>query len=346
MEINPFLIDEESYQLQYLPVFKDRYKVKIRNLIQFSILLPFQIPFQDNSIISFPENDSILSYTLTNHINEKEYTGGSLVSSHVIEYHLTKVEMSFFTSKNYYYLSEKVLSDIFNVLLDGLNDFITAYLIKKKDVDIYKVSKEMLEPICVYRKVNIENNKFNNNENGLFMLNHNIVHMKDLLDFTTQSEVADYAIVVKDNINPFILSQELMLTAKRNFKQGFYKEAVLNAQTSIETFLRTIIKECLKIEGLNSEEINEFQESTNFITMVKRDFSKRIGGSWDITNIRKDVGRWYKDCYSLRNKIIHSGYNASFTEADNALDVAFRLRMFVYNRILKSKKYESISIYL
>jgi hypothetical protein len=347
METNPFIIDEETFLQQYLPVFEKRYSVKnIKHLIQFSVFLPFQLPFQDNSIISFSENDSILSFTLTNHINEKKYTGGSLVSSHEIEYYETRVEMSYFTAKTYYYMTEKVLSEIFNTLLEGLNDLIIAYLIKKKDNDVYKISKEMLEPICVFRKVNIEGNSFKHIENGLFTLHLNIEHKKELLDFNTQSEVAEYAVVVKDNINPFILSQELMLTAKRNFKQGFYKETIINTQTSIETFLRTTMSEFLKIEELTLEEIEKFQEDTNFITMVKREFSKRIGGSWDIQNIRNDVGKWFKYCYMIRNRIIHSGYNPSFEEVDNALEVALSLRVFVYNRILKSNKYKDISIYL
>lgn len=42
---------------------------------------------------------------------------------------------------------------------------------------------------------------------------------------------------IKNDKNPFVLSEELMLEAKDSFSEGHYKEAVINAQTSIETFL-------------------------------------------------------------------------------------------------------------
>lgn len=344
MEEKNFILDEISYEKYYKPVFRTDFNFK--TAIQFSIILPFQIPYPDSSLVSFQEDISVLCYHFMHIEKEMEYTAGSLNGGTAINYFVTRVEMTFFTNQIYYIFSEDVLTNVFDKLLHGLNNFITAIMIKKKDIDLYKISKEMLEPSCLFRSLKLGVGIFEEGGLGLFTLHLNVAYKKSVLDLKYQNEIINYANVIKDNINPFILTEELMLNARRSFKQGFYKETILNAQTSVETFLRTLFSECLRIEGLTQEKIEAIQEGTNFITMVKREFSTRLGGSWDINNERKDVGNWFKNCYELRNKIIHAGYEPSFKEVDQGLGAALNLRIFAHDRLKKSKKYQSILEFL
>lgn len=337
-----FILDKEFFDGVYLHTFKDRYV--LRTAIQFSVTLPFQVPFPSFSVVSFPEEISILSYIFSETELEKEYTAGALEKGHSIQYSNTRVEMTLLSNKVFYGLSETELSDIFNRLLEGLNSFLTAYIIKSKDINVYKVSKEMLEIFCLWRKINL--NAFTVKECGLFMLNNNVAHKKEVLNGISQQEIVEYSIVTQGKANPFILSEELILSAKRSLAQGFYKECIINAQTSVETFLRTLFKECMKIEGLEDSEIQIRQQDTHFSSLIRKEFSRRLGGSWDVTNERKEIGTWYKKCYELRNLIIHSGYDPSFLEVDQGLSAAMNFRVFVRNRVEKSSKYKEILKFL
>lgn len=345
MKESSFFIDEESYLRNYKPVFHECYKFK--HAVQFLITLPYQLPFPNNSIVSFQDEENyVLSYNFLHVEKEKKYSAGADDDGVTIEYYETRVEMTYFTNKIYYFFSEDELSDIFNDLIKGLNYFITTFLIKNKDLDIHKISKEMLEPFCLNRVIKIEDDVFKEEKEGVFILHLNVAHKKDIIPIDKQNEIVNYLNVIKNNVNPFVLSEDLMLSARRNFNRGFYKESILDAQSSIETFLRTLFSECLNIEGSTEEEISSIQEATSYITMVKREFSKRIGGTWDITNERQEVGNWYKRCYEIRNKIIHAGYSPSFSEVDNGLAAAKKLQEYVYNRIKKSKKFKSLLEFL
>ncbi len=89
----------------------------------------------------------------------------------------------------------------------------------------------------------------------LFFLHLNLVTQKELIDMDKQGEIVQFTNVIKDQINPFILSEELMMSARRNIQLGFYKETIINAQTSIETLLRTLYMELLKL-SLSAKDIS------------------------------------------------------------------------------------------
>ncbi|MEC1526225.1 hypothetical protein P9D43_30110 [Neobacillus niacini] len=204
----------------------------------------------------------------------------------------------------------------------------------------------MLEPVSLYRLIKLSNNKFVEFSTGLLILQMNLVYEKELISHETNSKIIQFAHRIKNNENPFVLTEELMLNAKRSYINGFYKECILHAQSSVETLLRTLFSEFLKLEGHSVQEVERIQSETSFLTMVKREFSKRIGGSWDISNNRKEIGSWYKRCYELRNKIIHAGYDPTHSEVDQGLYSANNLRFFVIDRLKKSKKYSNILLYL
>jgi len=337
-----FFLNSDTYENNYKPVFDEK-KYNFKSVIQYLIVLPYELALSENCIISLPEKNEVYCFNFKRLEKEKSYSAGGEGEPGKIPFNETCVEMSLFTEK-IYYLTEKIGSEIFDRLLEYLNYIITSYLIKTKQEDIYIISKEMLEPFSLSRHVNIPD--FNTISNNLLFLHPNIVYQKEMLDIEKQSEIVRYSTVVKDNSNPFLLSEELMINARRDFKRGFYKETILNAQTSVETLLRILFQEILKIEGLSDEEIETKQQNLGFITMVKKEFSSRIGGSWDIKNTRKEVGNWHENCYLLRNRIAHGGYQPNFVETDRGIYSADKLRVFLVKRIRKTSKFKGIAEYL
>ncbi|WP_157411886.1 hypothetical protein [Neobacillus niacini] len=128
---NSFFLNQETYESNFKQLIY-QYK-NIRNAIQFGIILPFQLPLPDCSIVSFKEDNYILSYFFSHIEQEKKYTAGDLEETgQSFRYFSTRVEMTFFSEKYYYLLSEFELSNVFNLLLETLNFYITAIQINKK----------------------------------------------------------------------------------------------------------------------------------------------------------------------------------------------------------------------
>ncbi|MFB6800464.1 hypothetical protein ACFCVU_04470 [Peribacillus butanolivorans] len=335
-------LSPDTFEEYYKPVFNKTRNYKLREVIQFLIVLPFELALSENSIISFLEENEIYCFSFCRQEKETSYSAGGKVDSK-IPYYVTCVEMSLFTEK-VYFLNEKLRSVIFDSMLKYLNYVIISYLIKTKQVDVYKISREMLEPSSLSRHLMIP--EFKIKDEILFFLHLNLVTQKELIDMDKQGEIVQFTNVIKDQINPFILSEELMMSARRNIQLGFYKETIINAQTSIETLLRTLYMELLKIEGIPVEEIEKKQKVVGFITMVKKEFSTRIGGSWDVTNTRKEVGNWHENCYELRNRIIHGGYQPDYSETIMGIHSAQKLREYVVERLKRTPKFKVLTDYL
>ena len=337
-----FLLDKEKYEHHYKPTFK-RSDFSPKYVIDYLITLPFELAFPNNMIISFFEDNEFYCFNF-NKIERKKYYSTSKENKGIpIEFFITSVEMSLFTSK-VYYLTDDKCSKLFDQLLVYLNRIIISYLVKTKQEDVYQVSKEMLEPHTICKHLSIPD--FNEITVSILLLHSDIVYKKESLSFEMQREIVEYSNIVKDNLNPFLLTEELMVNARRSFKKGFYKQTILNAQTSVETFIRTLYSEILKIEGASIDQIQDIQEGTSFIAIVKKELPKRIGGSWNIKSTKKEVGNWYNYCYKLRNRIAHGGYQPTFKETEIGMYASHDLRRFIVKRLNKTIKFASISQYL
>jgi hypothetical protein len=172
----------------------------------------------------------------------------------------------------------------------------------------------------------------------IFMIHPDIPLEKKMLQKEDVKRVLDFSYVTRDSTNPFIQQEELYLSAERYFKEGFYRDSVMNVQTMIEEFLRTLHIHLILSEGKSEAEVATIRENMPFISMVKQEFHERIGGSWQINNQNTAVGNWYTKTYSLRNRVSHSGYFPTYYEAREALDAAIELRNYVIALIKRKRK--------
>lgn len=84
--------------------------------------------------------------------------------------------------------------------------------------------------------------------------------------------------------------------------EGFYDEAVISIQTSIEILIRIIYREVLICSGTSELDIEKILEDESFMSVVKKQLAKYIGGVWDITREETPIGKWYNNTYKIRNK--------------------------------------------
>lgn len=341
-----FALNQKSYNNHFSEILSKSLEPKM--LLQFAVILPFHIPVPDDTCLTLAFDDhSLCTYHLSS-VNYNQAIADGIISEEPIEIPMRKsrVEMVF-TSDSPIKLDSKgdQLSYYFDVLLDGLNTLIESYIVIRKDVDAHLITKEMFEFACTYRLIDVV--PWHEVEMGLFLLHMDAPYKREEFGEQDLNEWVQYVEVISNSENPFVIALEMSLAARRQFKNGFYREAVFIAQTAIECFLGMLHGHILVQEGKSIIEAESLREDTAFITLVKREFQHRLGGKWDISNTKSAIGGWYNATYTLRNRVAHAGYHPSFEETNDALDKANSFVAYIVLLVkAKRKRYPDVWKYL
>lgn len=333
-----FIISKEFYYENYSAICK-QFGNKQSTIVEIPIILPFHIPFEQgicNTLCN--EKCDVFSFHFSDFSTKIEQTAGAVHSKPMeIPILKSRIEMIYIFSEPVKTpLENNFLSDLFDSLLSYFNLIILSYLVVKKDCDVHYISREMLEPVTLFRVVDIST--WNIIQEGLFMLHMDVPYIKEKLSREETLTILNYQNVLLKEENPFILSEELMLNAKRYQGKGFYKESVFYAQTSVETFINTLYSLLLKSENISKSDIEKLIDETAFMSIIKKEMSKRIGGTWDVERVACPVGSWNEYTYKLRNKVIHAGYLPSIEESDKAIQCAIELREYILKLIFSKKQ--------
>lgn len=349
----PFLVNKDSYPDRFEGVYHHAFVPK--TLLQFGIILPFQIPVCEDSARHFVnDDDSISTYHFSTFISHYETSAGAIDEPlQSVELLRSRVEMVFVTAEALEWQEgpeamTPMLSKYFDVLLNRLNQLLVAYLILTKDSDVHTVSLEMLQLVSLYRFVKLdEPEPWDTAKLGMLVLNPDVPYNRPPLTEEQDMRVSRYAHAQHNDLNPFILSEEMALAARRNFRKGFYRETVILAQISVETLLNTLFVQILVTEGASQIDAEAKVEDTAFKSMVQNQFHPRIGGRWNVEDANTQVGQWWADTYLLRNRVTHGGYKPTKGEVSDALVSAHQLRHYVASLLKKNKKkYPNLSHYL
>lgn len=333
----PFILTKEVYETDFLPAFRIE-RTLPKSFIEYEIVLPFHIPFHISRTITLSFENEFLSFRFDMVTTNESYKYPFEGDMPILNVHKTKMLMMAATEIEY----EKLIDDketywnkYFDLLLEELNKIIISYMTTKKDVDCHYVTKEMLQASILVRMTNLDTWE---NDMGLFMLHMNVPYEKDPLSDKEIEEIIRLYGIVSYDLNPFADGEQFALSARRYFKQGFYLEAVIYAQTSVEVLIRTLFQELLKTDGASEDEIKDSLESTSFMAIIKKKLPAYLGGCWDVTKSDSEVGKWYENTYELRNRATHRGRIPSFREADSAICDAIEFRKFVVDRVKANKK--------
>jgi hypothetical protein len=341
---SPFFIGKDNFEEDFLPVYQ-KIGLSPNYLMQFPIILPFHIPLVSGTCFTMQLEDGNACTFLFSDIETTDSISAGVIRREPLKVPIKKsyVEMTFVVEDDIE-LKQEQLTYIFETLLSKLNCFLLSYKIHKKDMDAHRLTKEMLEFGCLYRLVKIED--WSTTE-GLFLSHMRVPVIKDELNKEDHDQILWYAYVIDRELNPFTISEELMLRARQYLWKGFYRESILFAQTSVETFLKTLFILLLKQEEKEDKEIEEIVENIAFMKIIKSELPSRLGGNWNIEIVTESVGQWYHYCYKLRNRISHAGYNPSVGEVNDCLHFAQDMRKFVLELIQsRRRKYADILVFL
>ena len=304
-------------------------------LTQMRFVIPFHIPVRPGTCITYAHVEGEISTLLFHTIQTSNVLDPGIVSNESVDMPIKRSIVHFFRTTNTKQTAEKsFFSECTNDFVSLINNTIRSYLVLEKDFYVYRISREMLNPITLARIAKLP--AFSDTVDTIFIVNTNIQYKRDDIEQDRLERIIHYSQVILKNWNPFIDGEELMLVARRQLVSGFYRDSILSTQSSIESFLNTLYYQSRVMEGVDRLTIETELQETAFITMVKREFSARIGGVWDITLERSRIYQWYTETYTLRNRVAHAGYTPSHDEAHGSHSAAVAFREYVVDLINKA----------
>ena len=334
-----YALNRASYETHYRPTY-ERMGIVPRYLVQFPVVLPFHIPFRQGSCYSFELSDQLACTLQFGVISTQENIQAGITGSGAatMTVHRTRVEMTYvLTAEEPPPSAADTLSVTFDLLVAKLNAIIAAYLVATKDYRVHSVTKEMFQWGSLYRIIPTAN--WMDFRTGLFLLHAEVPYTAPELSAEITERIAHLAWAIGKDVNPFLLSEQLALSGRRNRAFGNYREAVVEMQTSVETFLSVLLTELLRKDGWDEAAIDAHYASSGFVTRLRRDFHSRLGGRWSTDDLRTPIGEWYERTYLMRNRIIHGGYCPTLEETNEALAAALDFRVYVVG-LLSDKKQE------
>ncbi len=138
------------------------------------------------------------------------------------------------------------------------------------------------------------------------------------------------------------VERELINSAKNNLWRGIYQLVPIEANTAFESFVPMAIAQI--DPSVNTEELPNLYSKLLKLQDVLNDkltslnhagvswFSSPANG-WQ-TLVESNISQWHSDCYIIRHKVIHQGYNeVSEQEAKSAVESMIAAKQYIQTEI-------------
>jgi len=330
------MINAEFYEAILKPYFA-HIGFKAEALSVFCLTLPFWVPVPDGSSYTFPGDSDLSKVTLyfssVSKPLEIHFAYDAMQSP--LSVRCSVVELIYSSSVRPVDLDSAYLTKCFDVCLERLNTFVSAYIALSKDYRAYRLSPQMFDPLLACTHFDLP--KWDQPRSGAFMLHTQIPTDPSELSPEEVGRLVRLAYIRMNSLNPLMTAVELMVAAKRHLHSGFYAEAVMVAQASVESFVRTAFRLALSAEGVEDHVVTELLENTAFMMMIKKELPPRFGGNWNLAG-SGPVATWYAGTYRLRNRVSHGGYIPQFQESLEAIESACIFQSFLAERIKINKE--------
>lgn len=99
--------------------------------------------------------------------------------------------------------------------------------------------------------------------------------------------------------------------------EGSSRAAVLFTATACEVLLDNLLGHMLWEEGERPEDAAKVFNNTTITNRVKKHYAKRLPAAWSVDE-PGCIHNWFRDVACLRNRVIHSGYEPTMSQARQA----------------------------
>lgn len=314
----------------YNPKFDSNKKLY---LITFRYLLPFRIPFANGSstMIDIEEKAVLLQFL--------QSFESDPIEDRVFVYRplrRTIIESTVFLNRSdYKRLNNEVnrdssnsieISNLFDFQLRVLNNLIESIIIKFNHYNLHSLNKGELSSVPLYKIYTFDNDTYTKIHDDILFLEYFKgleINENETLDVSKFTHINQY---YKDyKIFPNKHSVLLLGDAQRNLDLCDFNSTIINAQTSVETFIKFIV-ENYYIYDENLSEDKAKNKTSKFKNSIYDHLFPKIIDGLDLPNgqvFKNCLNNYFDNYYDFRNDIVHNGYNATETEAKEFLTIIF-----------------------
>jgi hypothetical protein len=114
-------------------------------------------------------------------------------------------------------------------------------------------------------------------------------------------------------------------------RDGDTRATAIYAGLSAEAMLDELLLHLMWEEALTPEDAATSWRD-GLLSRVKRDYTNRLGGDWDITSTGA-IARWSRDCADLRHRAVHGGHLPSYAEIDASISALDGLLSYACDRL-------------
>lgn len=116
---------------------------------------------------------------------------------------------------------------------------------------------------------------------------------------------------------PFFDWVELYQAAEHHLGSGRNSQAVIFATTAVEVLVNTLFRVVWVLLEKDETRLSGVLEC-GFKNQLTAHLPRLLDSDLDLSNTESPPGRWHRDCYDLRNDIVHKGRKPSSPEAMDA----------------------------
>jgi hypothetical protein len=142
----------------------------------------------------------------------------------------------------------------------------------------------------------------------------------DLPEQRTEQEIIaaiDVVHAARAGTAPFFQFLELYQASEHHLGSGRHDQSVIAACTATEVFINTLFRALWRCLDRDPDKLKGVLKAP-FRNQLTELLPKSLDADVDLNDESLPPGRWYTDCYLLRNRIVHEGQKASASEAYNS----------------------------
>lgn len=147
------------------------------------------------------------------------------------------------------------------------------------------------------------------------------------------------AVTMVQGQHPIVTTKLWRWRAKAAEQRGDTVDQVVGLQTSMETLLFSVWRMSMVDQNLTLAAINAaVDETPPFKSLLSTVMPRILGGRWNLAKTDHPVGIYWRDLYTIRNRIVHGGYVPSRGDAQAAENAYLAMRQFVNVRLWEKRR--------
>jgi hypothetical protein len=206
----------------------------------------------------------------------------------------------------------------FEEVLGLLNDYLVVFAAVEDEWHISRISRADLPRMAPYR---MEVRPARGGAAGVSSALDVHARIRDDLPAEREAEEITTAVhlvrAYREGRAPFLDWSQHMQSAEHHLGSARYQQSVIAAATAMEVVVNIFFREVWKALEMEPDQVDGVLDC-GFKNQLVDHLSKFLDEPVDLDDGYQPPGRWYRDCYLLRNRVVHEGLRPSSAEAMDA----------------------------